>query len=187
MVLTPHYYFIPTVYITRCVLACLVEVLTTRLSRIIQSGLEDVVGDEKKEERENDLETPPKKAREEVIVPPESFPIPSSPKVEKIKPHDIVAKVAHSDNPPVEDDNTERVPTVAEFTPERSNTSFSQKGYYGPYHCLRLGCGYVCDKFGRPTQKLLLNHWTQEHGDIRTLLMVTASSLWRSLPLDYRG
>ena len=32
-----HYYFIPTVYITRCVLACLVEVLTTRLSRIIQS------------------------------------------------------------------------------------------------------------------------------------------------------
>ena len=35
--LTPHYYFIPTVYITRCVLACLVEVLTTRLSRIIQS------------------------------------------------------------------------------------------------------------------------------------------------------
>ena len=37
--LTPHYYFIPTVYITRCVLACLVEVLTTRLSRIIQSGL----------------------------------------------------------------------------------------------------------------------------------------------------
>ena len=111
-----------------------------------------------------------------MIVPPESFPIPSSPKVEKIKPHDIVAKVAHSDNPPVEDDNTERVPTVAEFTPERSNTSFSQKGYYGPYHCLRVGCGYVCDKFGRTTQKLLLNHWTQEHEDIRTLLYLDVSS-----------
>ena len=37
--LTPHYYFIPTVYITRCVLACLVEVLTTRLSRIIPPPL----------------------------------------------------------------------------------------------------------------------------------------------------
>ena len=34
-----HYYFIPTVYITRCVLACLVEVLTTRLSRIIPPPL----------------------------------------------------------------------------------------------------------------------------------------------------
>ena len=44
LVLTPHYYFIPTVYITRCVLACLVEVLTTRLSRFLMRILKQVSG-----------------------------------------------------------------------------------------------------------------------------------------------
>ena len=87
---------------------------------------------------------------------------------------DSIVDFSEDKNPTIVD--MEKVPTIAEFTPERSNISFSQKGYYGPYHCLEEGCSYVCEKFGLTTQKLLVNHWSMEHGDVRPLLYLDKSS-----------
>ena len=60
--------------------------------------------------------------------------------------------------------------SVPIFNPSSGNISFSKKGYEGPYHCLRQGCGFVLDEFGLGTQKKLVNHWSTDHGDIRSML-----------------
>ena len=82
--------------------------------------------------------------------------------VSSLKQRDVVSKK-----------DVDRFPTVAEFTIKQS---FSKKGYLGPYHCLREGCSFVCEKFGLTTQKLLVNHWSQEHGNVKPLLYLDMSS-----------
>ena len=59
---------------------------------------------------------------------------------------------------------------------EDCNTSFSNKGYRGPYYCLRLGCSYSCDTFGQSTQKMLVIHWASEHGSVRNMLYLDRST-----------
>jgi len=79
------------------------------------------------------------------------------------------------DNPVVAVDSAalETVPTIGEFT---SGQSLSKKGYLGPYHCLREGCSFVCDKFDRATKKLLMEHWLLKHGDVKCLLFLDVPS-----------
>jgi len=78
-------------------------------------------------------------------------------------------------NPVVAVDSTavEKVPTIGEFT---SKKSLSKTSYLGPYHCLSEGCSFVCDKFDRATKKLLMDHWSLKHGDVRCLLFLDVPS-----------
>ena len=60
--------------------------------------------------------------------------------------------------------------SVPIFQSSNPNTSFSKKGYEGPYYCLSEGCGFVLEEFGLATQKKLVNHWSSVHGDIKMML-----------------
>ena len=76
-------------------------------------------------------------------------------------------------SPVVDNTAVQKVPSIAEF----SNTyNFYKKGYMGPHHYLSEGCSFVLDKFSLTTQKLLVNHWSKEHGDVRSLRFLDMSS-----------
>ena len=72
--------------------------------------------------------------------------------------------------------------TVAQSDHATSNMTFISKGYSGPFHCLARGCGWVLteDKEKAPryqaTQRNLLTHWTETHGEVRDLLFYDQSS-----------
>jgi len=73
-------------------------------------------------------------------------------------------------------DNVGKVPKLIEYISGQKDVSFSQKGFYGPYYCLNRACKFVFEKFGLITQKVLLEHWYKEHGDIKCLLYLDKAS-----------
>merc|ERR1719334_992338 len=102
-----------------------------------------------------------------ILLPP-----PLSPKVETMGGSSVPLNVPPSvpPSPPV------KSVAIADGSVE-SSTSFTNKGYSGPYCCLRLGCSYVCEEFGQSSPQLLVSHWASNHGNVRNLLYLDRATM----------
>ena len=66
--------------------------------------------------------------------------------------------------------------TIATYDSSRKDLTFCKKGYQGPYHCMSVNCDEVVENSQQSTQKNLLKHWVDNHGDVTKMFYFDQSS-----------